>query len=84
MAAFVNVGGIVYGGSSNQVGTYNGQNMQNGWDANSPNLSLFGTMMGPMDVQWSGFSQFNNGMLVGQPTLDSDIKNNASPLAEGP
>lgn len=84
LAAFVNVGGIIFGGSSNQVGSYSGQNMQNGWDSNSPNLSLMGTQMGQMSVQWTAFSQLNSGMVVGQPVFDNDLKDNASPLLQGP
>lgn len=84
MAAVVNLGGIQFGGSSNQVGVFSGQNMQNGWDANSPNASVFGALMGQWSVQWSGAAPFYNLMPGGQPVIDNDLKNNASPLLEGP
>jgi hypothetical protein len=80
MAAVVNLGGIQFGGSSNQVGVYNGQNMQNGWDSNSPNASVLGPLMGQWSFQWAGAAPFLNVMPGGQPTFDNDIKNNASPL----
>ncbi|MCL6445427.1 MAG: hypothetical protein K6T83_18540 [Alicyclobacillus sp.] len=84
MAAFVNVGAIQFGGSSNGVGVFNGQNMQNAWDANSPNTSNFGTIMGQLDLQYAALAIFNNGMALGQPVFDNDIKENAAPQVEGP
>ncbi|WP_026962333.1 hypothetical protein [Alicyclobacillus herbarius] len=84
MAAIVNLGGIVFGGSSNQVGVFSGQNMQNGWDANSPNLSLLGTNYGQFAFEYTMFGALNTWMAVGQPTLDNDLKNNATPMLEGP
>jgi hypothetical protein len=84
MGAIVNVGGIAFGGSSNQVGVFSGQNMQSGWDSNSPNLSTLGTLMGSGSLQYVYIAGSNNWMLIGQPTNDNDLKNNASPLIEGP
>ena len=84
MAAIVNKGFIQFGGSSNQVGVFSGQNMQNGWDSHSPNLSVLGTMLGPFSVQAAAFAQLNNSMLVGQPILSQELKDNASPLFQGP
>ena len=83
MAAFVTVGAIAFGGVSNDVGVFTGQNMQNGWDSHSPNLSVMGVMMGNMDIEWAGLAQLNNAMPIGQPIVDSDIKNNA-PMVQGP
>lgn len=84
MAAIVNIGGFQFGGSSNGVGVYSGQNMQNAWDTNSPNTSNFGTQMGQMDVQYSGVAILNDWMFVGQPVFDNDIKSNGAPMIEGP
>lgn len=84
MAGFVNIGGIVYGGSANQVGTFNGQNMMPGWDSHAPNISNLGTLMGQLSLQGTSVAVLNNGMTIGQPIVDQDVKDNASPLAEGP
>lgn len=84
MAAIVNIGGFQFGGSSNGVGVYSGQNMQNAWDANSPNTSNFGTQMGQMDVMISAWAMLNDWMFIGQPVFDNDIKNNADPMLQGP
>ena len=83
MAAFVGTGPIMFGGSSNGVGVFNGQNMQNAWDANSPNTSVNGTMMGQLDVQNAMWAILNNVTGVLQPIFDNDIKDNA-PQVEGP
>ncbi|MCL6547741.1 MAG: hypothetical protein K6T30_02400 [Alicyclobacillus sp.] len=84
MAAIVNLGAVQFGGSSNGVGVFNGQNMQNAWDANSPNISVAGTMYGQAELAWNVWLVMNNWMPVGQPVLDNDIKDNASPQLEGP
>ncbi len=84
MAAFVTVGGVQFGGSSNQVGVFNGQNMQNGWDSNASNTSLLGTLMGQFSVGFALVAPFINVQPGGQPIFDNDLKNNASPLVEGP
>lgn len=84
MAAIVNVGGVQFGGSSNQVGLFNGQNMQNAWNANSGNISNYGTAMGQMSVQYAWVAVMNNWMPVAEPVIDSDFKNNGTPMLEGP
>lgn len=84
MAAVVNLGAVQFGGSSNQVGVFNGQNMQNAWDSNSPNLSATGTLMGQFSAQWSVAAVVNAFMPVGQPVFDNDLKDNGSPQLEGP
>ncbi len=84
MAAVVNIGGLQFGGSSNQVGVYNGQNMQNAWDSNSPSTSATGTLNGMGSTKIVGAAVLYNYALAGQALIDSDIKNNASPAAEGP
>ncbi|MDQ0189656.1 hypothetical protein JI721_09235 [Alicyclobacillus cycloheptanicus] len=84
MAAIVNIGGFQFGGSSNGVGVFSGQNMQNAWDANSPNTSNYGTQMGQMSAQYAVWAVLNDWMWIGQPVLDNDIKNNGAPMLEGP
>lgn len=84
MAAVVNLGGVQFGGSSNQVGVFNGQNMQNGWDANSPNTSVLGTMYGQLSWQGTWFAPLYNFAPGNQPTFDNDLKDNVSPLLQGP
>lgn len=84
MAAIVNLGGVNFGGSSNQVGVFNGQNMQNAWDANASNISSMGTLMGQFSVQYAWVTNVNTWMVSGQPILDNDIKNNGTPMIEGP
>lgn len=83
MPAFVNLGGIQFGGSSNQVGVYSGQNMQNGWDSNSPNLSLFGTAMGQYCWQGSEIAVLNAIAPGTDNVIDNDVKVNGSPLLQG-
>lgn len=82
MAAICNTGGVIFGGSSNQVGVFDGQNMQNGWDSHSPNLSVLGTVMGQFDYQVVPITQLNNAMGVGQPIIVQNVKNNGSPVVE--
>jgi hypothetical protein len=84
MAAVVNLGGVQFGGSSNGVGVYNGQNMQNAWDTNSPNTSNLGTIMGQFSLQVNFVALMNNNMPIGQPILDNDFKTNGTPMVEGP
>ncbi len=84
MAAIITVGGIQFGGSTNQVGVFNGQNMQNGWDSNSPNTSVLGSLLGQFSLEFVFAAPFYNIQPGGQPVFDNDLKNNASPLAEGP
>ncbi len=84
MAAFVTVGGVQFGGSTSQVGVYNGQNMQNGWDSNSPNTSSLGTLLGQFSVEYAISAPLYNFQPGGQPIFDNDIKHNISPSMEGP
>jgi len=84
VAAFVNVGAVQFGGSSNQVSVFNGQNMQNAWDSHSPNVSTTGTAMGQLDMQNTGVAFLNNIMGIGQPIVDPDFKNNGAPMVVGP
>ncbi|MCL6517681.1 hypothetical protein [Alicyclobacillus sp.] len=85
MAAFINLGAVVFGGAnSNQVLVASGQNIQNAWDSHSPNLSNLGTVMGSGSLQWVGSAWFNNWMPVGQPITDPDLKNNGNGLLQGP
>ncbi len=84
MAAFVSfVGGVQFGGSSNQVGVWSGQNMQNAWDSNSPNTSAMGTLMGQFSAQF-GAAPLYNFQPGGQPVFDNDLKDNVSPQLQGP
>lgn len=84
MSAIVNLGGIQFGGSTNQIGVYNGQNMQNAWDSNSPSMSVGGPLEGMCSTKIIGTAVLYNYSIAGQALFDSDIKNNASPVAEGP
>lgn len=84
LAAVVNLGGVQFGGSSNQVGVYNGQNMQNGWDSNSPNMSVFGAAMGQLCLQGAWLAPFYAFTPGSQTIFDNDLKDNASPLLQGP
>jgi hypothetical protein len=77
MAGFVTVVSVEFGGSSNGVGVYNGQNMQNAWDVNSPNVSGGGTTMGQYTIKNEAFIILNNTTGVSQPVVDSDLKGNA-------
>ncbi len=84
MAAFVTVGCVQFGGSTNQVGVFNGQMNQNGWDANSPNTSAMGVHLGQFSIEFAGFAPLINIQPGGQPVFDNDLKNNLSPNLEGP
>lgn len=84
MASVVNLGAIQLGSATNNIGFFNGQNIQNAWDSHSPNLSNMGTLMGSFSVEFTCVALFSNIMPIGQPIIDSDIKNNASPSIEGP
>jgi len=84
MAAIVNLGGVSFGGATNQVGVFNGQNMQNAWDSNAGNISVTGTLMGQFSAQYSVISNMNNWMGLGEPIIDNDIKNNGTPMIVGP
>lgn len=83
MAAFVSFGGVMFGGSSNQIGVYSGQIMQNGWDSNSPNLSLYGTAMGQWCWQGAAVAQFNAFTPATDDVIDNDFKVNVAPMLEG-
>lgn len=83
MPAFVSIAGIVFGGASNQVGAFNGQNIQNAWDSHAPNISAAGSSLGQYTVKHVANAILYNNMLIGQPTMDADWKDNGSPQWQG-
>ncbi len=84
MPAVVNVGGVQFGESAHQVGVYNSQNTQSAWNSNFPEISVLVPLEGIHSFEVAGTAIFYNHMPGGQTLFDSDIKNNASPVWEGP
>ncbi|MCL6632043.1 MAG: hypothetical protein K6T63_05355 [Alicyclobacillus herbarius] len=83
MPAFVQIGQLNIGGASNCVGVFSGQNMQNNWDANSPTVNAMGTMSGNASQKIALVAFVEDRWWLGQPVIDTDIKNNASPMITG-
>lgn len=84
MPAFVNIGTIAIGGSSNGAGIFSGQNMQNNWDSNSPTISSLGSMMGNRCIKSAYYCVLESESVLSQPLYDQDIKCNLSPMWMGP
>lgn len=81
MSALVQIGHVQIGGASNQVGVFDGQNMQIAWDSHSPGVSALGIMMGRYNATSCMHASVLIQTAVGQPIVDNDIKLNASPAA---
>ena len=73
----VQLGSLSSGGWADNVGTFFGQNIQNGWDSHAPTLTAFGFLMGDFCRASCHSAVLIQASQVGQPTYDADVKANA-------